>query len=135
MSELVEMMERAGSVSFNTMASLDEFGWSEDFQLQEAKDKYKKMKEQVKDKVNELGGILNLGERELQALGFKRWSDGSELMLIPLWALDMIPDGTELKDIFGGTSIKGQDVIDTDIRFGCIPYGIRVPYKVAKGDE
>lgn len=62
--------------------------------------------------------------KDLEALGFGHWSEGSRLMLIPLKLYDTIPDGTILTSISGRVVTKGKDEIDLDTRFGCIAFGL-----------
>lgn len=70
---------------------------------------------------------------QLRELGFKRWDDRSEFLLIPLWAYTMLKTGTELHCI-SGEAIKvadgyqdncSENYIDNDQRFGCLAYGIK----------
>ena len=56
-------------------------------------------------------------------LNFGRWSDDSQLRLIPLYLWHCIANGEVLTCIDGKTKIKGLDEIDLDVRFGCIAYG------------
>lgn len=50
------------------------------------------------------------------------------LFLFPLWFVPLIPKGTELTTISGDTFIYNGDIseIDTDIRCGCVAYGIKL---------
>ena len=70
--------------------------------------------------------ILDNSQKELCRLGFKYWDDDQTLLLIPLWAWALIPDGTKLKSIFDTHTIKGKDSIDMDVRFNCLAWGIEV---------
>lgn len=55
------------------------------------------------------------------------WSDEkSDLLLIPLYLLPIIPIGTELTSIFGEKVIYDGHNVDKDIRFGCIAWGIEI---------
>jgi hypothetical protein len=50
-----------------------------------------------------------LTEKELLDLGFRRWDDNSDLMLVPASYYDQLPDGTEVTTIFGEVRVKGPD--------------------------
>lgn len=58
----------------------------------------------------------------------QRISNTKNLFLIPLWFVPLIPKGTELTTINGDTFIYNGDIseIDTDIRYGCVAYGIKL---------
>lgn len=62
---------------------------------------------------------------DLLNIGFGNW-DGT-IMLLPLWALELMADGERLTSIMGNTAIVGQDEIDTDTRGGCLAYGFPHP--------
>lgn len=59
---------------------------------------------------------------ELRALGFGLWSNDEPLWVIPLALWPLVPNGTELHCINGGTITKSDDT-DLDNRFGCVAYG------------
>jgi len=61
---------------------------------------------------------------ELIALGFDNWDGG--LALLPGEWHGRLPRGLALETIDGEKVVVGQDIIDDDIRFGCLAYGIRV---------
>lgn len=48
------------------------------------------------------------------------------IRLIPLYLLPILPVGTKVISIFGKEKIYDGKNIDTDIRFGCLAYGIRI---------
>lgn len=54
-----------------------------------------------------------------------RWDD--TLWLFTPKEFELLPDGFELRCINGGTSIKGKDYIDMDVRFGHIAFGVNEP--------
>lgn len=70
----------------------------------------------------------------LSKLGFKKWDENSGLMLIPLWAINIIPEGTVVRTINGEERIVGQSKLNNDVRFGCLAYGW-FPIDVVKGME
>lgn len=69
----------------------------------------------------------NLTRKEAYELGFCLWEEGSNLCLIPLYLLPIIPIGTKLKSISGEEFIYNGKNVDNDIRFGCIAYGFDIP--------
>lgn len=60
---------------------------------------------------------------QLQSVGFSFWYD--DLLLIPIWIYSAIPDDLVLTSINGDSARKCDGNVDTDIRVGCIAYGIR----------
>lgn len=70
--------------------------------------------------------IATIDVADLRALGFGYW-DG-DLMVIPLWAFNIVADGEMLTSINGRRAVKGKDKIDLDTRFGCIAYGFNKPH-------
>lgn len=61
--------------------------------------------------------------REIQ-----KFNNIRNLFLFPLWFVPLIPKGTELTTITGYTFTYNGDIseIDTDIRCGCVAYGIKL---------
>lgn len=104
----------------NTVAKINTYNWDDDFKIEQVEEVYDKVIEFFR---NEVEIDLN-NEEQLKMLGFKRWNDETELFLIPLWAYDLVPDGTKMHSIFGETVVKGEEKIDKDVRFGCLAYGI-----------
>lgn len=70
-----------------------------------------------------------LTREEAIMLQFGKWDDKSDIYLIPLYLLPIVPVGTELTCINGQTIIyDGTNVDDDDdTRFGYIAWGIRIP--------
>lgn len=100
--------------------------WSETFCMSEYQEYCKKFLSNLKDKID----FNTLTVEECNLLGFGRYSETSNLRLIPLYLYDVIPDGQELYCINGKKYIKGKDHIDKDIRGGYLAYGIiPVEYK------
>lgn len=101
--------------------------WSEEFSRKELSEKFINLTEQLAKIIEEIGGITKLSAEDLASLGFKKWDeDMPNLRLIPIWAYDLIPDGTELTSISGDTIIKQGNNVDLDVRFGCIAWGINI---------
>jgi hypothetical protein len=118
------VMKNVGKVLMNNIQmglSYDE--WSDEFSYKEIKDRYSKVKEELNGII---GDITAMSAEELKELGFTKWDEESEIHLIPLWAFDLIPDGTELESIDGDKVTKGKDEIDLDVRFGCIAWGLNL---------
>jgi hypothetical protein len=120
-----ELRRNMGAVALQMMnitAQGIQYGWSTEFSYSEIKERYEDIKSQLGDL---LGDITELSGEELNILGFKLWDEESGVYLAPLWAYDLIPDGTVLTSIDGDTLVKGEDDIDFDVRFGCLAYGIK----------
>ena len=96
--------------------------WSDKFSRQEVKEQTEKMIEKLKKYVN----ISEITQNEAIELGFMKWSDDSDLFLIPLWLISIIPIGTHLESILGNKIIYDGNNIDLDIRGGCIAFGIHI---------
>lgn len=95
--------------------------WSAEFCKSEIQESH----ERAVKRARELIDFTKLDKTTARALGFKHWAEGSDLMLIPLWLCDVIPVGTEVSCINGGTH-KWTGTEDRDIRFGCVAYGIYI---------
>ena len=104
---------------------VDQYTWTDKFNTTEIKE--------AMEKITKVGAKLNLpslSNEELIDLGFRWWSDpnekGESLLLIPLYFLKSLPEGTEIWSIglgYGEKSVIGTDQIDNDVRMGMIPYG------------
>ena len=113
----------------NTLAECNTYPWSPEFkenELRKAFDKfYKSMKGLDLD-------LEKLTVDELKEMRFCKWDEESDLWLIPLWFVPLLPVGIELTTISGAKVTYTGDNIDLDIRFGCTAYGI---LKGENGDE
>jgi hypothetical protein len=96
--------------------------WRDDFARKEVAEVWQKPKCSLT-----ITQIAEAPEADLLRLGFSRWSNDSDLLLIPLWAFNAVADGEQLTCINGETKIKGTDEIDLDVRFGCIAWGFSKP--------
>lgn len=118
---LTSVMRNVGKILMNKIQmGLSYENWSDELSYKEVKESYANIKEQLSEII---GDITELSVDELKELGFKKWEEESELYLIPLWAFDLIPDGTVLESISDERAIKGKDEIDLDVRIGCIAWG------------
>ena len=96
--------------------------WSDEFCRKE-------VRQATMDFVSELRKYIDfskLTREEAVALRFGQWEEGSDLYLIPLYLLPIVPVGTELTCISGESVVYDGTNIDNDVRFGCIAYGIRI---------
>ena len=94
--------------------------WSDEFCRKEIKDLYAKLIKEF-DNVDFTQFTLD----ELKEFDFKMWDENTILM--PVWAIDCLPDGATV------TSIDGDEItfnkskgLDKDERFGCTAYGFSV---------
>lgn len=60
---------------------------------------------------------------QLLLFGFNRWSESTNLYLIPLWVVGHI-DPNDQVECIDGTVYKLSEA-DHDVRFGCIAYGFQ----------
>lgn len=82
------------------------------------------------DFLNELRKHIDfskLTREEAIMLRFGKLDDKSDIYLIPLYLLPIVPVGTELTCINGQTITYDGTNVDDDIRFGYIAWGIRIP--------
>lgn len=91
--------------------------WSDEFCRKQVKELYAKLVEKF-DGVD----FTEFTVEELKQLDFQLWDENTILM--PVWALDCLIDGTKV------VSIDGQEItfdkskgLDKDTRFGCTAYG------------
>lgn len=105
----------------NTLAESYTYPWSDAFKAKELKNNFDKFYESAKKLDLDLD---KLTVDELQEMRFRKWDDESNLWLIPLWFVPLLPVGIELTTIFGNKVTYTGDNIDLDIRFGCIAFGI-----------
>jgi len=94
--------------------------WSDEFSRSEIKNLYSKL-------IKEFDGVdfTQFTIEELKQFDFQMWDETTILM--PVWALDCIPDGTKLTTINGGEIIFDKsEGLDKDERFGCTAYGFNL---------
>lgn len=66
----------------------------------------------------------SLTYEDMSQLGFGKWSNESELMLIPHYLHGALPKGLVVTCINGTTYTVGVDTINDDIRYGKLAYGL-----------
>lgn len=96
--------------------------WSDEFCRKE-------VRQATMDFVSELRKHIDfskLTREEAVALRFGKWDEESNLYLIPLYLLPIVPVGTELTCIDGEKIIYNGKNVNNDIRFGCIAWGIKI---------
>ena len=103
----------------NTLAECYTYkNWSTEFKANELETFYNSARNNLHLDLNKLTVY------DLEEMRFGRWDDESDLWLIPLWFVPLLPVGIELTSI-GGTKVTYTgDNIDLDSRFGCIAWGI-----------
>ena len=69
--------------------------------------------------------ITKLTREEAVELRFGKWDENSDLYLFPLWLVPLIPDGLMVTSISGEEFPFDSKTTDTDIRFGCVAFGLR----------
>ena len=105
----------------NLIANINAYEkWSDEFCRKEIRDLYAKLIKEF-DNVDFTQFTLD----ELKEFDFKMWDENTILM--PVWAIDCLPDGAIV------TSIDGDEItfnkskgLDKDERFGCTAYGFSV---------
>lgn len=96
--------------------------WSDEFCRKEIEESTGKFLNELKKLID----FSNLTREEAVELRFGKWEENSDLYLIPLYLLPIIPIGIELTCINGEKIIYDGTNVDNDIRFGCIAYGINI---------
>jgi hypothetical protein len=69
--------------------------------------------------------VTKLSREEAVELRFGKWDEDSDLYLFPLWMVPLIPDGLMVTSISGGEFPFNSKTTDTDVRFGCVAFGLR----------
>ncbi len=105
----------------NLIANISSYeNWSDDFCRSEVKELYAKL-------IKEFQGVdfTQFTIDELKQLDFQIWDD--TIILMPVWVLDCLPDGTKLTTINGNEIIFNKSRgIDKDERFGATAYGFSI---------
>lgn len=69
--------------------------------------------------------VTKLTREEAVELRFGKWDEDSDLYLFPLWMVPLIPDGLMVTSISGEEFPFNPKTTDTDVRFGCVAFGLR----------
>lgn len=120
----------------NSMAECNAYdSWSAKFKECHIKEAFETFYNSLKGDTNKhLVDLKTMTVEKAKELRFCRWSeDMPNLWLLPLWFVPLIPIGIELTSIGGEKVVYDGKNIDTDIRFGCIAYGIELP-ETPKGE-
>lgn len=63
-------------------------------------------------------------DKQLEELGFGRWSKKTPMRLIPLWLMPFLADEIDVECIDGEKKLIKKSDMDKDNRFGCLAYGV-----------
>ena len=117
------VMKNYKRMASNLVAEISSYeGWSDDFCRNQAKELYAKL---IKEFDN--CDFTQFTAEELKTFDFRWWDEN--LILMPVWVLDCLPDGTELHSIgeeMGDTYFIKFDKskgLDKDTRMGVTAYG------------
>lgn len=94
--------------------------WSDEFCRKEIRDLYAKL-------IKEFNNVdfTQFTLDELKEFDFKMWDDNTILM--PVWAIDCLPDGAVVTTIDGSEiTFNKSKGLDKDERFGCTAYGFSI---------
>lgn len=101
------------------------YDWSPNLCKREIKEAFDKFYELLRmEDVGKLIDFQNLTIETAKELGFQNRSDISNLYLLPMWILPLVPIGTELISIFGESVLYDGNNIDIDTRGGYLAYGM-----------
>jgi hypothetical protein len=113
---VVKNYKRMASNLVSEISSYD--SWSDEFCRKQVKELYVKLVDKFQDV-----DFTEFTAEELKQLDFQFWDEN--IILMPVWALDCLLDGTKV------VSIDGQEItfdkskgLDKDTRFGCTAYGL-----------
>lgn len=97
------------------IASYD--SWSDEFSRSEIRSLYSKLIEAFNDI-----DFTQFTMEELKEFDFQMWDD--DVILMPVWALDCLKDGTKLTSISGGEiTFNKEKGLGKDTRMGVTAYG------------
>jgi len=105
----------------NLIANISSYEkWSDEFCRKEIKDLYSKL-------IKEFNNVdfTQFSLDELKEFDFKMWDENT--ILIPVWAIDCLPDGALVISIDGDEiTFNKSKGLDKDERFGCTAYGFSI---------
>lgn len=99
------------------------YSWSNDFKIENLNDIHKSLTRWEEEYGSFKINPQDLSVGEMKELGFGRWSEESEVMLIPIWLLPFLCEEFEITSISGSKYSKLSE-IDNDHRFGLLAYGV-----------
>lgn len=119
--EYIQMYKNYKSMLSHTVGEIVAYSesWDDKFCRSEVNKCYEAL-------MSEFGKIdfTKFTESELKELDFKYWDDN--LILIPVWAIDCLKEGTEVHSINDKEIIiREGDKLSKDSRFGSTAYGFR----------
>lgn len=105
----------------NLIANISAYeNWSDEFCRKETKDLYNKLIKEF-DNVDFTQFTLD----ELKEFDFQMWDEN--IILMPVWAIDCLPDGTIVTNIDGNEiTFNKSKGLDKDERYGCTAYGFSI---------
>ena len=74
--------------------------------------------------INWFNKLKDKSPKELKSYGMKEWNDG--IWLFPASWYDVIPNGFTFTDIFEKEESFQHGKTDSDQRFGCLAYGVKI---------
>ena len=98
-------------------------GWTSAFKEKQIKESSNKMYDTLEKYID----VTTLTIEECLDLGFRKWDDVfPDLYMFPLWFVPLLPNGLDVMDINGRKFKYFKSFVDTDIRLGCISFGIEI---------
>lgn len=119
--EYIQMYNNYKSLLSHTSGQIVAYreSWSDEFCRSEINKCYEVLVSEFKDIE-----FTDFTENELEQLDFKFWND--ELLLMPVWAIDLLKEGMEVHSINEKSIIiKDGDKLSKDSRFGSTAYGFK----------
>ena len=103
--------------------------WGDDYCLKEIFSVPQIMKNWEKDYGSFEIQPCEMTDKELEKLGFGKWSEITSIRLIPIWLYPFLPEKIKTISIDGSKCLKKSEM-DTDHRFGYLAYGITPKDKI-----
>ena len=115
----------------NQIASIQVYHWDEEYKKKSLNDAWQKVQEQFKEDIEEEISLIRseFGRGHLTKEEFEKKVANEKntlgLRLIPLYLYPSLPIGITLTSINGEEIMFDGSNINTDIRFGCLLWGIK----------
>ena len=115
----------------NKIACIQLYHWDEEYKKKSLNDAWQKVQEQFKEDIEEeisfFQSELDKGHLTKEEFDKKVANERNTLglRLIPLYLYPSLPIGITLTSIGGEERVFDGSNIDTDIRFGCLAWGIK----------